>query len=502
MRFPVGMDSSASRPPVLPGLTLHRRLGRGGHGEVWLADDDLTGEPVAVKLGAQMRLLEPELALLCRIDHPHVLRLVRVVPAPGGSAMVLQLAEGGSLAGLVDRHGPLTPGEVSTVLVPLAAAVEHLHRRGVAHGDITAANVLFGADGKPVLGDLGAAHLIGTAVDKPWRTPGFVDPAIATGADPRAVDVWGLGAVGWFALTGRPPSEGSGVRDVHRSGPGAAALVRLLAECLATDPATRPEPTEIARLAWEAAPPVPIRLTPPEPAGPAHPAPVGAASFDAASFSQQVTTPPAEPPADPPAGRSGETGAVAGPGRKVRSGTSRWVLAGALVAATLLAVGMAALVLPGRSPSAQAPRVQPAETAPAPPPDLTQVLHQLGAARAAAFRSLSPEQLAWADEPGSPAAVADARLVQRLKKAGRRLDGVHFRIAQVRLAPSGRSSSHGTGSGDTVTVTARVSTSAYRQVEVDGDGSVAMPAQPARRVTLTLATVDGSWRVRSIEAVE
>src|SRR3954447_21434499 len=87
--------------PVVPGFAARTLLGFGTHGEVWLADDLSAGGAVALKIGrrsAPPGSTGQETALLCRIDHPHIVRLRRVVPLPAGEiALVLDLASGGSL---------------------------------------------------------------------------------------------------------------------------------------------------------------------------------------------------------------------------------------------------------------------------------------------------------------------------------------------------------------------------------------------------------------------
>jgi eukaryotic-like serine/threonine-protein kinase len=267
--------------PRVPGFVARTLLGFGTHGEVWLADDLTTGDRVALKIGRQVssvsagapvsEAMDRETALLCRIEHPHIVRFRRVVPLADGSlAMVLDLAAGGSLASLVAARGQLDPGEVSTLLVPLAAALDHLHRRGVVHGDLAPGNVLFAADGRPQLGDLGVARVLGTRTEVAWATPGFTDPAISCPTegevDLRAADLWGLAAIGWFALTGRPPEPvpAGGAPTDQAESVGASALRELLIECLAELPAQRPSLNELSDRAWRAARPLPVRLVSPQ----------------------------------------------------------------------------------------------------------------------------------------------------------------------------------------------------------------------------------------------
>ena len=260
---PFGPPAQAP-PPEVPGYVVHEILGFGSHGEVWLGEDVVSGERVALKIGrppdgelADGDALERELALLSRIVDDHVVGLRGVVRlADGGHALVLEYAAGGNLGTLVVARGALEPAEVTTLLVPLGQALERLHGRGLVHGDLSPGNVLLAGDGRPLLSDLGVSRVLGARQATPPGTPGFADPALARGVDPRSSDVWGLAAIGWFALTGRPPGE---VYD----GPArleAPALTRLLAEVLGADPPERPSPGELAHRAWSAVPPAPIRL--------------------------------------------------------------------------------------------------------------------------------------------------------------------------------------------------------------------------------------------------
>src|SRR3712207_5493295 len=153
---------------------------------------------------------EREAALLGELDHPHLVRLHEVVRSEvrGGTAevaLVLDLLEGGSLAALLARRGRLRPGEVVTTVAPVAAALAHAHERGVVHGDLSPGNVVFTAEGRPVLTDLGTARLVGDTA-RAEVTPAYVDPVVARGGAPGpASDVFGVAAAAFHALTGIAP---------------------------------------------------------------------------------------------------------------------------------------------------------------------------------------------------------------------------------------------------------------------------------------------------------
>ncbi|GLY32805.1 serine/threonine-protein kinase [Kineosporia sp. NBRC 101731] len=272
-----------AEPPEVPGFRLSALLGFGAHGEVWRAEDLVLGDEVALKIGRRRDPVEfgseqsfsgpeYETSLLSRIEHPHIVRMQRVVVLPDDHlALVLDLAAGGSLAALVAARGPLPPEEVVTVLIPMVSALEHLHQSGLTHGDVSPGNILLAADGCPRLGDLGVARMLGERHEDVWGTPGFIDPAVVhtlAGDGPvdaaalRAADVWALAASCWFALTGHPPVHPLAVDSVDSadSADPPDDLFRVLARGLAADPQQRPGLSELADLAWRAARPSPIRL--------------------------------------------------------------------------------------------------------------------------------------------------------------------------------------------------------------------------------------------------
>ena len=170
--------------------------------------------PVAVKVlvAGDPERQAREAALLGALDHPHLVRLLEVVHQPrrGGAprvALVLDLLAGGSLAALLARRGRLRPGEVVTAIAPVAAALAHAHAHGVVHGDLSPGNIVFTAEGRPVLTDLGVARVLGeTSAGE--VTPAYVDPTVARGGAPGpASDVFGVAAAAFHALTGDRPVE-------------------------------------------------------------------------------------------------------------------------------------------------------------------------------------------------------------------------------------------------------------------------------------------------------
>ncbi len=253
---------------MVAGVTTGRLLGAGSHAQVWSGVEADSGRQVALKvLDLDAERLDGagrEIRLLRRIEHDHVVRLLRVDrSACGRTVMVLERAAGGSLRALVGARGRLDPGEVVTVLTPLAQALGDLHGRGLVHGDVTPGNVLFADGGRPLLADLGVGRVLGLEAAI-HGTPGFVDPVLALGGLPTpAGDVYSLGAVAWFALTGRSPGTAGERAPLTSLVPTTPfALASVVEGCLDPDPSSRPGAAALAADVYGAATAEPVRLVP------------------------------------------------------------------------------------------------------------------------------------------------------------------------------------------------------------------------------------------------
>ncbi len=269
--------------PVVPGYVLEELLGRGGSGQVWRARPRGGGPPVAVKvlLRGDPERQEREARLLAELDHPHLVRLHHVVrrevrAGPAEVALVLDLLEGGSLAALLARRGRLRPGEVVTTVAPVAAALAQAHERGVVHGDLSPGNIVFTAEGRPVLTDLGTARLVGDDA-RAEVTPPYVDPVVARGGAPGpASDVFGVAAAAFHALTGIAPwnaADPAGTLSVAADGalPDLALLapeappelIRVVVRGLSPEPHLRGSAAAFALDQRHACRPEPVRLPAP-----------------------------------------------------------------------------------------------------------------------------------------------------------------------------------------------------------------------------------------------
>src|SRR3954471_15951956 len=157
-------------PLRVRGYAVERLIGRGATSEVWQAQAVRSSASVALKRirvesDAQRERARAEAALLGALDHPNLIRLHDLIEVDDTAVLVLDLADGGSLADLLASRGRLTPGEVITAVAPVAAALAYLHGEGVVHGDVSPGNILFTAAGVPLLADVGVARLTGDDSD-------------------------------------------------------------------------------------------------------------------------------------------------------------------------------------------------------------------------------------------------------------------------------------------------------------------------------------------------
>ena len=193
-------------------------LGAGGMGTVYRAQDVRLGRAVAIKIisaGPSFAArFEREARVLARLDHPNILPLWDVGQAGDLLYLVTPVVEGGSLRDLRLRLGGQVPvAQALTLVAQVADALEHAHQRGVVHRDVKPGNLLLHTDGRVMLADFGIAR---TAQDRPdisatdlaIGTPHYISPEQALGdqVDGRA-DIFGLGAVLYELLSGRPPYQ-------------------------------------------------------------------------------------------------------------------------------------------------------------------------------------------------------------------------------------------------------------------------------------------------------
>ncbi|MCO5165601.1 MAG: serine/threonine protein kinase [Planctomycetes bacterium] len=210
--------AGAATPDVgarLGRCVLTDRIGAGGMGQVFRGRDEEAGRDVAVKVlpadasDERRRRFLREAQAAARVRHPHVVAVHDAGECGGALYLVMDLVDGQPLDALL-AQGALEPRRAVEVVARLCDAVEALHAHGVLHRDLKPGNVLVDASGAPRLTDFGVAALAGaerlTRTHQGVGTPLYMAPEQldGSGADER-VDVYGLGALLYEALTGVQP---------------------------------------------------------------------------------------------------------------------------------------------------------------------------------------------------------------------------------------------------------------------------------------------------------
>ncbi|WP_328884414.1 serine/threonine-protein kinase [Streptomyces sp. NBC_00299] len=203
---------------------LVERVGRGGMGTVWRAEDELLNRHVALKkLHVPPHLHDDEIQRLyertrrearsaARITHPHVIVVHDVVDDEGLPCIVMEYIPSRTLGDVLKKQGTLPPGEAARIGRSMAAALRAAHDVGVLHRDVKPANVLLGNDGRIVLTDFGIAVESGSpSLTRTGELVGSIqylapERLRSKIAEPGpASDLWSLGATLYEAVEGRPP---------------------------------------------------------------------------------------------------------------------------------------------------------------------------------------------------------------------------------------------------------------------------------------------------------
>ncbi len=272
---------------LLPGQTLghykiHRKIGEGGMGAVYLAEDTKLKRRVALKVlpeavtadAARRARFEREAQVVAALNHPHIVTLHSIEEEGEIRFLTMELVEGESLERTLPRGG-LPLGRIFDVGIALADALAAAHEKGILHRDLKPGNVMVTEDGRVKVLDFGLAKL---AVEKgdpqesgsettsaPTRTAELTTEGSLLGTIPymspeqvqgkpldHRTDLFSLGVVLYEMATGSRPFEGTNqaelISSIMRDTPAAVTAIRpelprhlgrIVAHCLQKEPRER-----------------------------------------------------------------------------------------------------------------------------------------------------------------------------------------------------------------------------------------------------------------------
>ena len=244
------VEENGETPPVhIPthfgDYELEGEIGRGGQGVVYRARQKSLNRTVALKIivlghwatARHLKRFRLEAEAAASLNHPSIVPIHEIGERDGCCYFSMNLIEGGQLDEVVRREA-ISIRRAAELIAKLARTVHYAHEHGILHRDIKPGNILLDTEGEPHLTDFGLARLVETEstvtrTTEVLGTPSYMAPEQASGnnvALTSATDIYGLGAVLYHLLTGRPPFAGpttyETIRLVLQTDPQATAPLK------------------------------------------------------------------------------------------------------------------------------------------------------------------------------------------------------------------------------------------------------------------------------------
>ena len=207
---------------------IEREIGRGGMGVVYEATQQNLKRPVAIKLilagrfasKAEIQRFRSEAENAGQLDHPGIVPILEFGQEEGIHFISMAYVDGKNLAAIVADHS-LEPRAAAGLLLSVSRAVAFAHQKGIIHRDLKPSNIIIDQNGAPRITDFGLSKRMDaersfTTTGQIFGTPGYVSPEQVSGkrdeVGPKS-DVYSLGAILYFLLTGRPPFQAANPVD-------------------------------------------------------------------------------------------------------------------------------------------------------------------------------------------------------------------------------------------------------------------------------------------------
>lgn len=245
-------------------------IGEGSYSTVKRGRHKETGEEVALKFIRTPKntkdeiMLEREIKIAQKLEHPNVVKLIDVINTKGGtSCLVMEYIDGCDLYDLIEHKQYLTEDEAKGLFQQMVEGVNYCHKNSITHRDLKLENILIDQDGNIKIVDFGLANFMeaGKLLSTFCGSPLYAAPEMLNGSKyvgPK-VDVWSLGVLLYIIVIGVVPWEGSTVEEQTKNSIQghyelpcdlSEEFKHLVSSMLNVNPEKRPDLDEVLRHSW------------------------------------------------------------------------------------------------------------------------------------------------------------------------------------------------------------------------------------------------------------
>lgn len=209
----------AKRTVKIGKYVIKETIGSGSFGKVKLAEHEITGHKVAVKILNRGKLrnvdtcskVKREVQYLKLFRHPHIIKLYEVITTPTDIFLIMEHISGGELFEYIVKHSKLEEKDARRFFQQIISGVDYCHRHKVVHRDLKPENLLLDANGNVRIADFGLSNMIldGELLNTSCGSPNYAAPEVISGklyAGPE-VDIWSCGIILYALLCGRLPFD-------------------------------------------------------------------------------------------------------------------------------------------------------------------------------------------------------------------------------------------------------------------------------------------------------